>query len=106
MKYKTKHGGKTLNRKLEKLEGTYWKICKVISTLFIIINYQMWTSPFNIAIAVLLIIGVSVGAFVAFNLIDLFVGMVISIVKHIDRKIKDKRLLKGFYQTGTIEENE
>lgn len=106
MKYKTKHGGKTLNRKLEKLEGTYWKIGKVIGTLFTIINYQMWTSPFNIAIAILLIIGVSVGAFVAINLIDLCVGMIIGIVKHIDRKIKDRRLLKGFCQTGTIEENE
>lgn len=106
MKYKTKHGGITLNRKLEKLEGTYWKISKVIGTLFTIINYQMWTSPFNIAIAILRILGVSACTFVAINLIDLCVGMVISIVKHIDRKIKDRRLLKGFCQTGTIEENE
>ena len=47
-----------MNRKLEKLEGTYWKIGKVIGTLFTIINYQMWTSPFNIAVAILLIIGI------------------------------------------------
>lgn len=38
-----------MNKKLEKLEGAYWKISKVIGVLFTIINYQMWTSPFNIA---------------------------------------------------------
>ena len=62
--------GKTLNKKLEKLEGAYWKISKVIGVLFTIINYQMWTSPFNIAVAILLIIGVSACTFVAINLID------------------------------------
>lgn len=100
MKYK-KDGGKALNRKLEKLEGTYWKIGKIIGVLFTIINYQMWTNPFSIAIAVLLIIGVSVCTFIAINFIDLCVGIVIGIVKHIDRKIKDRRLLKGFYQNDT-----
>lgn len=97
---------KILNRKLEKLESTYWKIGKVIGILFTIINYQIWTSPFNIVIPILIIVGVSVGAFIAINLIDLCVGMVIGIVKRIDRKIKDRRLLKGFYQSETIEENE
>ena len=97
--------GKTLNKKLEKLEGAYWKISKVIGVLFTIINYQMWTSPFNIAVAILLIIGVSVCTFVVINLIDLCVGIVAGDVKHIDRKIKDRRLLKGFCETGTIEEN-
>lgn len=95
-----------MNRKLEKLEGTYWKIGKVIGVLFTIINYQMWTSPFNIVIAILLIIGISVCTFVAINLSDLCFGIVAGIVKHIDRKIKDRRLLKGFCETGTIEENE
>ena len=97
---------KILNRKLEKLESTYWKIGKVIGILFTIINYQIWTSPFNIAMPILVIVGVSVGAFIAINLFDLCVGIVISIVKRIDRKIKDRRLLKGFYQSETIEENE
>lgn len=105
MKYK-KHGGKALNRKLEKLEGTYWKIGKIIGVLFTISNYQMWTSPFNIAIAILLIIGVSICAFLAINVIDLCVGIVIGTVKRIDRKIKDRRLLNGFYQSGSMEENE
>ena len=54
----------------------------------------------------MLIIGVSVGAFVAINLIDLCVGIVIGAVKRINRKIKDRRLLKGFCEIGTIEENE
>ena len=44
--------------------------------------------------------------FVAINLIDLCVGIVAGVVKHIDRKIKDRRLLKGFCETGTIEEIE
>ena len=95
-----------MNRKLEKLEGIYWKIGKVIGVLFTIVNYQIWTSPFNIAVAILLIIGVSVCTFVAINLIDLCVGIVAGVVKHIDRKIKDRRLLKGFCETGTIEEIE
>jgi len=95
-----------LNRKLEKLEGTYWKIGKAIGILFTIINYHMWTSPFNVVIAILLIIGVSACTFVTINLIDLCVGIVAGIVKQINRKIKDKRLLKGFCETGTIEENE
>lgn len=97
---------KVLNRKLEELESAYWKISKAIGVLFIIINYQMWTSPFNIVIAVLLIIGISVVAFIAINLIDLCVGIVACVIKHIDRKIKNRRLLKGFCQTGIIEENE
>ncbi len=95
-----------MNKKLEKLEGAYWKISKVIGVLFTIINYQMWTSPFNIAVAILLIIGVSAFTFVAINLIDLCVGIVVGVVRRIDRKIKDRRLLKGFCETGTIEENE
>ena len=44
--------------------------------------------------------------FVAINLIDLCVGIVAGVVKQINRKIKDKRLLKGFCETGTIEEIE
>lgn len=98
--------GKTLNKKLEKLEGAYWKISKVIGVLFTIINYQMWTSPFNIAVAILLIIGVSACTFVAINLIDVCVGIVVGVVKRINRNIKDRRLLKGFCETGTIEGNE
>ena len=79
---------------------------KVIGVLFTIINYQMWTSPFNIAVAILLIIGVLVCTFVAINLIDGCFGIVVGVVRRIDRKIKDRRLLKGFCETGTIEENE
>lgn len=95
-----------MNRKLEKLESTYWKIGKIIGILFTIINYKMWTDPFNIVIPILLIIGVSVGVFVAINLIDLFLGVIIGVVKHIDRKIKDRRLLDGFCQMEAIGEKE
>ena len=79
-----------MNRKLEKLEGTYWKIAKIISVLFVIINYQLWTEPYSFIKAVLLIIGIAVGIFVAINLLDLIVGMIAGIIKHIRRKIKDR----------------
>ena len=95
-----------MNRKLEKLESTYWRISKIAGILFTLINYQMWTSPLHTLKAVLIIIGVSVGSFVAINIIDLCVGVVVGIAKHINRKIKDRRLLKGFCQTGTIGEDE
>lgn len=55
---------------------------------------------------ILLIIGVSVCTFVAINLIDVCVGIVVGVVKRINRNIKDRRLLKGFCETGTIEEIE
>lgn len=89
-----------MNRKLEKLENIYWEIGKVIGVLFTIINYQMWTKPFNIAIAVFLIIGTSVCTFVAINIIDLCVGIVIGFVKRINRKNNDRRVLKEFCKTG------
>lgn len=95
-----------MNRKLKKLESTYWRISKIVGILFTLINYQMWTSPLHILKAVFIILGVSVGAFAAINIIDLCVGIVAGIVKHINRKFKDKRLLKGFCQTGAIGENE
>lgn len=93
-----------MNKKLEKLEGTYWRIAKIVSVLFAIINYQLWTEPYSFIRAVLLLIGVTVGMFVAINLLDLFVGMIAGIIKHIHRKIKDRRLLNGFCHSDTVED--
>ena len=78
-----------MNKKLEKLEGAYWKIAKIVSVLFAIINYHLWTEPYSFIKAVLLIIGIAVGIFVAINLLDLIVGMIAGILKEIRRKAKD-----------------
>lgn len=94
-----------MNKKLKKIEVTYWKIAKIISVLFTIINYKLWTEPYSFIKAVLLLIGIAVGVFIAINLIDLFVGMIAGVFKHIHRKIKDRRLLKGFCQSASIEDN-
>ena len=94
-----------MNKKLEKLEGTYWKIAKIVSVLFAIINYQLWTEPYSFIKAVLLLVGVTVGTFIAVNVLDLIVGMIAGIIKHIHRRIKDKRLLKGFCQSDSTEDN-
>lgn len=95
-----------MNRKLKKIESTYWKIAKIVGVLFAIINYQLWTEPYSFIRAVLLLIGVTVGMFVAINLLDLFVGMIAGIIKHIHRKIKDRRLLYGFCHSDTVEDND
>ena len=92
-----------MNKKLEKLEGTYWKIAKIISVLFVIVNYQLWTEPYSFIKAVLLIIGIAVGIFVAINLLDLVVGMIASILKEIRRKAKDKRILRGLSKDNSDE---
>ena len=92
-----------MNRKLEKLEGTYWKIAKIISVLFVIVNYQLWTEPYSFIKAVLLIIGIAVGVFVAINILDLVVGMIAGILKKIRRKAKDKRILIGLSKDNADE---
>ena len=92
-----------MNRKLEKLEGTYWKIAQIIRVLFVIITYQLWTAPYSFIKAVLLIIGIAVGIFVAINLLDLVVGMIASILKEIRRKAKDKRILRGLSKDNADE---
>ena len=48
---------------------------------------------------------VAVGTFIAVNVLDLIVGMIAGIIKHIHRRIKDKRLLKSFCQLNSIDDN-
>ena len=98
-----------MDKKFTKIESTYWKIAKIIGVIFTLINYQIWTSTGNIETAIkgiLLIIGVAVGVFIAINLFDLMVGMIRGIFKYIQRIIKDRRLLKGFYAAKNYEEEE
>lgn len=94
-----------MDEKLKRIEGTYWKIAKIVSVFFVIINYQMWTAPYSFIKAVLLIIGVAVGIFVAINILDILVGMIVGLIKHIHRRIKNRRLLKKFYRTNVTEDN-
>lgn len=93
-----------MNKKLEKLEGTYWKIGKIVGVLFTLFNYQMWVDPFNVIKAVLLIIVVSIVTFIVINILDLIVGMIAGIVKDIKKIIKDRRILKSLGKTNDIEE--
>lgn len=92
-----------MNKKLEKLEGAYWKIAKIVSVLFAIINYHLWTEPYSFIKAVLLLVGVAVGTFIVVNVLDLIVGMIAGIIKHIHRRIKDKRILKGLSKDNADE---
>lgn len=94
-----------MDEKLKRIESRYWKIAKIVSVLFVIINYQMWTAPYSFVKVVLLIIGVAVGIFVAINILDILVGMIVGLIKHIHRRIKDRRLLKRFCQTKATEDN-
>ena len=92
-----------MNKKLEKLEGAYWKIAKIVSVLFVIINYQLWTEPYSFIKVVLMLVGVAVGTFIAVNVLDLIVGMIAGILKEIRRKAKDKRILKGLSKDNADE---
>lgn len=93
-----------MDNKQEKIEGTYWKIAKIISVLVIIINYKIWTIPYSIVKAILLLIGVAVGTFIAINVLDMIVGLVTGIIKYINRKIKNRRVLKDFYESDITDE--
>lgn len=88
-----------MNKKLVKMEGTYWKIGKIVGVIFTLINHHLWISTGSIETAMkglLLIVGAAVGVFVTINLIDLVLGLLKGVFKHIHRKIKDRRLLKEF----------
>lgn len=87
------------NKKLLKLESTYWKIAKIVGLVFTLINHHLWISTGSIETAIkglLLIVGAAVGVFVVINLIDLMLGLLKGVFKHIHRKIKDRRLVKEF----------
>ena len=89
-----------MNARLIKLEKVYWKIGGIIAVLFTLVNYHMWTEPFNIIKAVMMILASSIEFFVAINIIDLLAGVVSGIISYIGRVIKNRRLLKWFYSAS------
>lgn len=96
-----------MDKKITKIEGTYWRIAKIIGVIFTLINYQIWVSASNVATGIkgmLLIVGVAVVVFITINLLDLIIGLIKGIFGHIHKSIKDRRVLKSFYSTNSTEE--
>ena len=83
-----------MDEKLTKIETTYWKISKIVSVLVLIIGYKYWTMPYSIVKAVILLIGVAVGTFVAINLLDMLIGLIKAICGYIKLTIRNRRALK------------
>ena len=81
---------------MEKLVKNYWTISKIVAVLLTIWNYAMWTEPFSFVKAIVMIVGGSVVTFLAINLLDMIVGVIVLVCKKIHRHFYDKRLLKGF----------
>jgi hypothetical protein len=80
---------------LEKLESTYWRISKLVGVIAALVILGVITSVLSTVKAILLIIGIAVGTFIGLNLLDLLVGVVLSIAKYIRDAIRNRRLLKG-----------
>lgn len=85
-----------MNKLLKEIESIYWKIAKIVSTIFLIVNYPLWTEPFSFIRAVLLLVGIAIGCFASINLLDMCVGLFVGIIKIIVRKVKERRVLKTF----------
>ncbi len=56
----------------------------------------MWTEPFNFIKAIAMLVISSVAMFIAINVLDMGVGVIVGICKKIHRYFCDKRLLKAF----------
>lgn len=85
-----------MTNKIEKLIRNYWSISKVVAVVFTICNYSMWTEPFSFIKAIAILIIGSVAMFIAINVLDMVVGVIVSICKKVHRHFYDKRLLKAF----------
>ena len=92
-----------MTNKIEKLVKNYWRIGKIVGVVFTLWNYAMWTEPFNIIKAVSIIIGVAGLTFLAVNVLDITVGLVIALCKKIHRHFYDKKVLKKFCETNEDE---
>jgi hypothetical protein len=68
---------------VKKVESIYWEVSKIISLVVVLFRYQMWTEPFNIIKALLMIVGIAVVAFGGINMLDLFVKIIFEITKYI-----------------------
>ena len=81
---------------MEKLIRNYWSISKIVAVVFTICNYSMWTEPFSFIKAIAMLVIGSVATFIAINVLDMVVGIIVGICKKIHRQVYDKRLLKAF----------
>lgn len=85
-----------MTKKIENLIRNYWSISKIIAVVLTICNYSMWTEPFNFIKAIAMLVISSVAMFIAINVLDMGVGVIVGICKKIHRHFYDKRLLKAF----------
>ena len=85
-----------MTKKMEKLIRNYWSISKIVAVVFTICNYSMWTEPFNFIKAIAMLVIDSVATFIAINVLDMVVGIIVGICKKTHRHFYDKRLLKVF----------
>ena len=85
-----------MTKKMEKLIRNYWSISKIVAVVLTICNYSMWTEPYSFIKAIMILVLGSVATVIAINVLDMVVGLIVSICKKIHRQVYDKRLLKGF----------
>ena len=85
-----------MTKKMEKLIRNYWSISKIVAVVLTICNYSMCTEPYSFIKAIMILVLGSVATFIAINVLDMVVGLIVSICKKIHRQVYDKRLLKGF----------
>lgn len=85
-----------MDKKVEKIIKNYWKISKFVAVVLTICNYSMWTEPFNFIKAIVMLVIGSVATFIAINVLDMVVGVIVGICKKVHRHFYDKRLLKAF----------
>ena len=85
-----------MTKKMEKLIRNYWSISKIVAVVLTICNYSMWTEPFNFIKAIATLVIGSVATFIAINVLDMVVGVIVGICNKIYRHFYDKRLLKAF----------
>lgn len=82
--------------KLEKILSKYWSISKIVAVVLTICNYSMWTEPFSFIKAIAILVIGSAAMFIAINVLDMIVGVIVGICKKIHKHFYDKRLLKAF----------
>ncbi len=92
-----------MTKNLEKLVRNYWRISKIVGVVFTLWSYTMWTEPFNIIKALGIIIGIAVLTFLAINVLDITVGLIIALCRKIHRQFYDKKVLKKFCETNENE---
>lgn len=85
-----------MDKKVEKIIKNYWKISKFVAVVLTICNYSMWTEPFYFIKAIVMLVIGSVATFIAINVLDMVVGVIVGICKKVHRHFYDKRLLKAF----------